>query len=138
MDDPRIGIWDVLHDGEITILQLEAPDVLTMFVSIAYVRRRITPLGDSFRLRLGGFRAIELDNGIGSRYTDFWEIEDATIIQPMSETFPAEIEVAEGKLTIDFDSLDTFLDTGQPISYAEMIRAAQDYWDEFRANAPKA
>lgn len=47
-DDPRFGIWNALHDGEITIAVREATDVVVMFVSIPYVRRRIEPLGDSF------------------------------------------------------------------------------------------
>jgi hypothetical protein len=63
-DDPRFSIWNALHDGEITIAEREAPEVLVLFVSIPYVRRRIPPLGDSFRLRLGGFRGMVFDDEI--------------------------------------------------------------------------
>jgi hypothetical protein len=47
--DPRIAIWNILHDGEITAVS-EDVGTLTMFVSIPYLRRRLTPLGDSFVL----------------------------------------------------------------------------------------
>jgi hypothetical protein len=42
MADQRVDIWDVLHDGVITIMHRESADVLVMFVSIPYVRRRLS------------------------------------------------------------------------------------------------
>jgi hypothetical protein len=51
--DERIEIWNVLHDGEITVVS-EDGDTLTLFVSIPYLRRRLKPLGDSFVLVLEG------------------------------------------------------------------------------------
>lgn len=56
--DKRIEIWNVLHDGEITAIS-EDGDILTMFVSIPYLRRRLKPLGDSFVLTLEGVRRAE-------------------------------------------------------------------------------
>jgi len=57
--DPRIEIWNTLHDGEITVVAMEG-DSAVIFVSIPYIRERISPLGDSFVLRLAGFRYLEL------------------------------------------------------------------------------
>jgi hypothetical protein len=134
MSDPRLDIWKVLHDGEITVVHREAPDVVIMFVSIPYVRRRIQPLGDSFCLRLGGFRGMAFSYDIDQdTFTELDYIEGFEILEVLSETMPAMIQLAEGKLMLDFDSLDITLDSGQSVGYEEVRRVAQDYWDEFAA-----
>lgn len=133
MGDPRLDIWNVLHDGEITVVAREAADVLIIFISIPYVRRRIAPLGDSFRLRLDGFRSAGWSNDIGDSYSGLEDIEGLEILDILSDTMPAKIQCSQGTLTIDFDSLDISLDSGQAIAYEEVLRAAQDYWDEFAA-----
>jgi hypothetical protein len=134
MADPRVDIWDVLHDGEITIMHRESADALVMLVSIPYVRRRISPLGDSFRLRLGGFREMLFSYDHGNEtYSDLDYIEGFEILEAKSKTMPATIQLAEGPLMLDFDSLDISLDSGQPVTYEQVRRVAQDYWDEFAA-----
>ena len=148
MDDPRYAIWGVLHDGTVTVVVREDPDVLIMFVSIPFVRRRISPLGDSFRLRLGGVRSFgvseyESDSDRKERekagfpltsLSELRDIEGLEIIEVLSTTMPVKIRTFWGPiwltLQIDFDSLDIALDSGHPISYEEVRRAAQDYWDE--------
>jgi hypothetical protein len=134
MGDPRLDIWNVLHDGEIAIMHRESPDVLVMFVSIPYVRRRIQPLGDSFQLRLGGFRGMAFSYDIDQEtFTELDYIEGFEILDTLSDTMPAMIQLAEGKLMLDFDSLDISLDSGQAVTYEEVRRVAQDYWDDFAA-----
>ena len=133
MGDPRLDIWNVLHDGDITIVHRESLDVVIMFVCIPYVRRRIEPLGDSFRLRLGGFRSIHFANDIGDSCSELDYVEGYEILALLSETMPAKIQLAEGTLTLDFDTLDISLDSGQAIAYEEVLRVAQAYWDEFAA-----
>jgi hypothetical protein len=131
MGDPRLDIWNVLHDGEITVTAREAADVAIIFVSIPYVRRRIAPLGDSFRLRLGGFRGMHFENSIGDTDSELEEIEGYEILDILSDMMPAKIQLTQGTLTLDFDSLEMSLDSGQPVAYEEVLRVAQDYWDEF-------
>src|SRR2546428_11350507 len=99
MADPRVDIWDVLHDGEITIVHRESADVLVMFISIPYVRRRISPLGDSFRLRLGGFRGMLFSYDHGSEtYSELDYLEGFEILNGKSETMPPTLQLAEGTL----------------------------------------
>ena len=141
-DDWRVRIWNALNDGEITIMHLEAPEVLVMFVSIPYVRRRIQPLGDSFHLRLGGFRGMLFSyDSDRDTFSDLDYIEGFEILQAKSDTMPATIQLAEGTLMLDFDSMGIRLDTGQPISPEEVYRACEEYWDEWskkinRSNQP--
>jgi hypothetical protein len=161
MVDPRFAIWDVLHDGTITVVAREEPDAVIMFVSIPFVRRRIPPLGDSFRLRLGGFRSVSFSYGYGDSdvkdlersgflgklrainpsfspeagrsHSELTDAEGQELLEVASSSMPVNIRTALGTLLIDFDSLDIALDSGHPISYEEVRRAAQDYWDELAA-----
>ena len=137
MSDSRLEIWNVLHDGEITVTHHETSDVVIMFVSIPYVRRRIEPLGDSFRLRLSGFRNMRFDNNVGDICSELREIEGYEILEVLSESMPAKIQLAQGTLTLDFDSLEISLDTGQPIGAEEIYRASEQYWNEWSANHPQ-
>jgi hypothetical protein len=134
-EDPRFGIWNVFHDGDITIMQREASNVVIMFVCIPYLRRRIQPLGDSFRLRLGGFRSMRFENGIGDSSTELSYVEGYEILSTESHTMPVNINLAEGTLNLDFESLEISLDTGQSISYEEVCQACEDYWDEWEKKA---
>ena len=114
----------------------EAPEVVIMFVSIPYVRRRIQPLGDSFRVRLGGFRGMAFSYDIDQKtFTELDYIEGFEILEVLSDTMPAMIQLAEGKLMLDFDSLEISLDSGQRVEYEEVRQFAQEYWDELAARA---
>ena len=132
-DDPRFGIWNALHDGEITVVAREEPDSLIIFVSIPYVRRRIMPLGDSFCLRLGGFRSAGWSNDIGDSYSELEDMEGLEILEVQSDSMPVKIQCAQGTLTLDYDSLEISLDSGQPIAPEEVYRAYEDYWNEWSA-----
>ena len=113
-------------------MQRESPDVLVMFVSIPYVRRRIQPVGDSFRIRLSGFRGMLFSYGSSDEtHSDLDYIEGFEILEAKSDTMPATIQLVEGTLMLDFDSLEISLDTGHPISPEEVYRAYHEYWDEW-------
>jgi hypothetical protein len=133
MLDPRFAIWNTLHDGKLTALTREEPDTVMMSITIPYLRKRISPGGDSFCLRLHGVRRIQFA-GFGASYTDDYE-EIASyslwILSTDSDLMPVRIATAEGFLVLDFDSLHISLDTGQPISYEQLDRVSEEYWDEF-------
>jgi hypothetical protein len=133
--DLRFAVWNELHDGEITVLSQEEPGTLTIFVNIPYVRQRLQPLGDSFRLRLYDFRSITFSNDIGDSSSDLGDIAESQliIISALGEKLPVQIEVAQGTLVIDFDSLDIALDSGQLISYEQLASSAEEYWNAWQA-----
>jgi hypothetical protein len=132
-DDPRFGIWNALHDGEIAVVARDGPDTLIILVNIPYVRRRIAPLGDSIRLRLRGFRTASWSNDIGDTYAELEDIEGLEILETESDRMPAKIRCAQGTLTLDYDSLEVSLDTGDRVSPEEIYRVYEDYWNEWSA-----
>ncbi|MFN0318284.1 MAG: hypothetical protein ACKVQA_24935 [Burkholderiales bacterium] len=51
---------------------------------------------------------------------------------------PVVINTTMGQLTLAFDKLEIALDTGTPITYEAIDRAAEEYWDEWEKKAAKA
>lgn len=133
--DPRIAIWNILHDGEITVVAME-DDALVMFISIPYLRERLAPLGDSFALRLFGFRSLAFANPDGKKKE--FSVSDLAkcgieILSTDSEVMPVKIYTTEGYLTIDFDRIEVALDTGRVIEYEEVEKACFAFWAEWKA-----
>src|SRR4051794_40981056 len=128
MLDPRFAIWNTVHDGELTALVREQPDIVVMSVAIPYLRKRILPLGDSFCLRLRGLRRVEFA-GFGAAVIDDYEqiaSYNLWILSTDSDAMPVRIATTEGFLVLDFDSLDISLDTGQSISYEQLDRISEE------------
>lgn len=137
----HIDVWNTLHDGEITALAQDDVGTLVMFVSIPYLRRRLAPLGDSFALRLHGFRTIEF-SGFDSaeKTTSLEEIAEAglEILSTDSQGMPVEVTTTLGSLTIDFDSVSITLDTGESVEPEDVERVSREYWEEWSARHQKA
>ena len=132
--DPRTGIWNVLHDGEITAIA-HREETLTLFVSIPYLRRRLEPLGDSFVLVLKGLKRVEFHDFDGTT-TDLrseLEIGTPTILSTDSEEVPVTVETTMGRLILDFASIYFSMDTGQEIQYETIAKACEEYWTELEA-----
>jgi hypothetical protein len=132
------AIWNTLHDGEITTVKRDSADTLTVVVSILYLRERFEPAGDSFIIRLHGFRHLEFSDFDRTQSTsEPSNIANAgiEILSTDSEELPVKIATTLGILTLDFDSLDIHLDTGQQITYSALHQACSDYWEEWSAKS---
>jgi len=132
MTDRRIQIWNILHDDEITAISGEGSDILTMFVSIPYLRRRLDSLGDSFVLTLSGITRLEFHDFDGTRETlqDQLDIGSPEILSTESDSMPASIATSLGQLTLDFQSISFALDTGQAVEYEAIEKVCEEYWTE--------
>ena len=139
-NDPRIDIWNVLHDGEITAVTGENSDTLTMYVTIPYLRLRLEPIGGSFVLKLEGLKHFEFRFFDGTTLSLQDELESATIpeiLSTESTSMPVTIDTSMGKLVIDFERIQFALDTGQIIKYEAIEKACVDYWTEWKAKIKK-
>lgn len=132
MMDRRIQIWNILHDDEITAISGEGSDILTMFVSIPYLRRRLDPLGDSFVLTLSGITRLEFHDFDGTRETLQEQLDNGSpeILSTESDSMPASIATSLGQLTLDFQSISFALDTGQAVEYEAIEKVCEEYWTE--------
>lgn len=137
---PKIEIWNVLHDGEITAIEGEKSTTVRIFVSIAYLRKRLQPLGDSFILTLIGLKRLEWHNfdGSVSSFREELDIGTPEILKTESESLPVTIETTMGSLILDFEDIRFHLDTGDEVSYATMRKVCEEYWEEWKQKAEKA
>jgi hypothetical protein len=134
-----IEIWNILHDGKITAFEREG-DILTMFVSIPYLRRRMKPLGDSFVLTLSGLTRADFLNfdGSPSSLTDELDGGLPEILSTDSETMPVAIATTTGTMILDFSSITFALDNGEPVSFAAIAKVCEEYCTEWTAKAEQA
>ena len=132
MMDRRIQIWNILHDGEITAISGEGSDILTTFVSIPCLRRRLDPLGDSFVLTLSGITRLEFHDFDGTRETlqEQLDIGSPEILSSESDSMPVSIATSLGQLTLDFQSISFALDTGRAVEYEAIEMGCEEYWTE--------
>ncbi len=137
--DPRIQIWNVLHDGEITAIS-DVGETLTIFVSIPYLRRRLKPLGDSFVLMLERLKRVEFRNYDGTTASLREELDIGTpaILSTESKAMPVSIETTMGQLILDFERIRFAMDTGQEITYETIEKVCDEYWTEWQAKAGKS
>lgn len=140
MINPRIQVWNLLHDGEITAIAGEGGETLTMFVSIPYLRRRLEPLGDSFVLTLRGLKRLEFRDFDGTTRPLREEIDIGTpeILSTESASMPVKIETTMGQLILDFESIRFALDTGQEVEYETIEKVCEEYWAEWKAKSDQA
>ena len=106
--------------------------MLTMFVSIPYLRRRLDPLGDSFVLTLSGITRLEFHDFDGTRETlqDQLDIGSPEILSTESDSMPVSIAMSLGQLTLDFQSISFALDTGQAVEYEAIEKVCEEYLTE--------
>lgn len=136
--DKRIQIWNLLHDGYITAISKEDDNAVKIFVSIPYLRRRLEPVGDSFVVILSGLTRLDFSGWYETPTSLKEAIESSKleILSTNSESMPITIATMVGDLTLDFQSIDFTLDTGQAIGYEEIEKACSEYWTEWSAKGP--
>jgi hypothetical protein len=135
--DPRIAIWNTLHDGEITVVR-QIDDRVDMFINVPYIRERIEPLGDSFRISLRGFRSFlmtDADDKIQSSAVTELSRGGIEILSADSTAMPVKVAMTTGYLIFDFNDLEISLDTGERVAYETVRKACSDYWDEWETRA---
>ena len=141
--DPRIEIWYLLHDGEITVVDAH-DNTVTMAVKIPWLRSRLQPQGDSFVLRLRGLRSCALCDGTAFDWRSFRRKDRVRstnpadlshrgllIRWPEAEALPVTVELICGRLKLDFEDVETSLDTGAAVSHDDLKQVSADYWREF-------
>jgi len=137
--DKRIQIWNILHDGELTAFSEDNNKILTLFVSIPYLRRRLKPLGDSFVLKMYGLKLIEFRDldGFKTKLEDELDSGSPAILSTQSETMPVTIETTLGQLILNFETIEFTLDTGEGIEFEAIEKVCDSYWTEWKEKTSK-
>jgi hypothetical protein len=129
-----IAIWNLFHDGSIDAVRGDLPGDLELDVSIEYLRELIEPAGSGFRIRLRQCDLLELENWADDSVTSDPEVITAAgpEILSGSESGDHVVVICNGyELRLRYADLDVALDTGEPITVAEVDALAERYWEEW-------
>jgi len=128
----EINIWNILHDGEITVIEKNMDGLYIIFVNIPYLRKRISPLGDSIVLILSNVKKLLFKDleGIESVLVDELESTNLHILYTESISMPILVETTAGTLILDYDKIDLKLDTGQSLEYEKVELICREYWNK--------
>ena len=133
--------WGYLHDGCIEQIDGSVPGELTVHVSIGYLRARFPSQGTGFVLRLAGctlFEYEQYDEPVCGDLQRIVQYEPAFVSLKSDE--PTIVQCSMGVLRMDYSALSICLDTGEPVTLADLHGACTGYWAEWkeRMTASKA
>ena len=123
-------IWGVFHDGNIDAISGAVPGVVELHIDIQYLRAMFGDTSTHFRIRLRGCSVME-----------YQEYEQPPISDPVAiaaqepevlyvrSVEPLVLDCREGELRLSYDSMEVFLDSGEPVTYEQLSSASKRYWD---------
>jgi hypothetical protein len=130
------SIWNVLHDGGIDRIEGNVPGDVRVFVGIEYLRERFPDDGETIVVCLTNcttfaYRPYESE----LRNTDLISIanESATILSAEMHGPVCRVYTDAGVLQMQCRCGSVSLDSGRVISLDELLRVAEDYWDEWES-----
>jgi hypothetical protein len=134
-------IWDVLHDAEVIAAESLIPGAVSITLECDYLRDRFSSSGGSFVLNLDGcskfqFRSWQDDlpiitsiDTIGS--LRLWILSADQREQHCQVHCQFHGREGGGSLEVIAESARLRLDTGEPISFAQISAVASAYWTDF-------
>lgn len=132
----EIEIWNILHDGVLTAFPSENKSLLTIFVHIPYLRRRIEPAGVCFVLKLSGVKSCKFFD-IERKEEEFNESLNAMGIEILSaasissDYMPVEIQTSLGTISMEYEKIGLYLESGNEVNFETIEKASTEYWQEW-------
>ncbi|WP_224372189.1 hypothetical protein [Hyalangium versicolor] len=124
-------IWGVFHDGVLTGARVEGPASMVLTIEIPYLREMLPGAGNAFVVRLSGNPRLEYaEYGSPPRSSLEHAVEAAPELlyaEPVERG--VELDCARGTLRVEYDDMAVSLDTGENVTYDELVSANQRYWD---------
>ena len=129
----EIEIWNLLHDGLLSLFIEYNSTAITAFVHIPYVRRRIEPVGVCFILKLSGVKSCTFKDFDGNEesITKIFNSNSPDILGVESKEMPITISTTFGNLTLDYENINAYLESGHEIDYKTISKACSEYWEEW-------
>jgi len=132
----EIEIWNLLHDGVLTAFPGENESLLTIFVHIPYLRKRIEPIGVCFVLKLSGVKSHKFF-GFDGKEEELNESLNAMGMEILSagsigpEAMPVEIQTSLGTIILEYENIGLYLESGNEVSFETIAKASTEYWQEW-------
>lgn len=133
-----VSIWNVLHDGSIESASGQIPGTVSLGIDIQYLRERFSDAGRLFILTLENCTRFEFQPYDENTLTSLDEIAKRDVQILSADDTGGKIEIscaihrgAGGVLRVVAAHYALALDSGRKISYQEIERVADEYWNEF-------
>ncbi|WP_157499812.1 hypothetical protein [Lysobacter sp. Root983] len=131
--DPML--WNLFHDGVLTRAEGAVPGEVRLFIDIPYLRAKFPGKGAGFDVVLSECSKLSLVMRGGSVIA----LADIRYIKPEILSAepgpPLKIFCEGGTLTLQYRSVELFVDSGAPITLQELDAASEAYWTEWEAGA---
>lgn len=133
------SLWNLFHDGSIEHIEGTVPGNASLLLSIQYLRDRFPSAGTGFVVSLFDCNLFTFQPYDEPEISDLAKIaalEPEILSAEPSD--PLEICCTLGTLLLRYKSAALALDSGEPVSLAELDAASEDYWREWSERAERA
>ena len=129
--------WGLLHDGAIEAIRGEIQGVVSIEISVRYLRDQFPGAGTGFRVDLRDCGELVYKEYDSPPLTDFEAIvASAPEIVGVEVGTPVVIHCVMGILTLSYRAASISLDTGERVTFDELAAASKAYWDAWAARIP--
>lgn len=131
-------LWRLLHDGGIESIAGNCPGVVSLEVSIRYLRQQFPGQGTGFKVVLSDCEQFIYQEYDSPPVEDFDEIVglDPEIVSVEKGTCPIVVNCVMGTLKVSYGAASIYLDSGSEVSLEELAAASKAYWDAWAADIP--
>jgi hypothetical protein len=135
----KAEFWGLLHDGGIEAISGAVPGVISVEISIRYLREQFPGEGVGFRIELIDCWRFEYQEYDSTPITD---IEAIVALEPEIFGFgkgahTVVVNCVMGTLTMSYGTASIYLDSGEEVSFDELAAASKAYWDAWAARIPQ-
>jgi len=127
--------WGLMHDGGIEAIRGEVPGIVSIEVSIQYLREQFPGEGTGFRIVLANCGELTYREYDSTPVTDFDAIValEPEIVNVEKCESCVVVNCVMGTLTISYEAAAIFLDSGEEVSIAQLAAGSKAYWDAWAA-----
>lgn len=141
--DPRIDVWNLLHDGEIAGIDGILPGKIELRIYIPYLCKMFPSDcdNDDILVSLQGCTLFSMkiwDEDFATDEFDRIVATGAEILSTDSTGFPIHVVTTRGALDMDFQSFTLAFGDGPAVSFEQLRDASQRYWTEWEKKSKGA
>jgi hypothetical protein len=125
--------WNLLHDGGIDAIRGEVPGVVSVDISIQYLRQRFPGEGAGFTIVLANCSELTYCEYGSTPVTDFDAIValEPEIVRVERSDCSVVVNCDMGTLTMSYEDAAICLDSVEQISFDQLAACSRAYWDEW-------
>jgi hypothetical protein len=123
--------WRHLHDGVVQSISGQIPGEVSIQLSIRYLRDQFPGGGSGFRIDLRNCRQLVYQEYDANAVTGFAEIVALapSIVDFSKVEDTVVVNCVMGSLTMIYDHVSVFLDSGEAVPFKQLASASKSYWD---------